>query len=83
MYEGRTHLVRRLCDAIGHGAEKLQRIALGPLVLGRLELGTARVLRDAEIASLRRAVGLGRRASRPVRRPGGTRHGSRDRRAGR
>ena len=58
VHEGRTHLVRRLCDAIGHGAEKLQRVALGPLTLGRLELGAARPLTSAEVAALRRAVGL-------------------------
>ena len=58
VHEGRTHFVRRLCDAIGHGAEKLQRVALGPLTLGRLELGAARPLTSAEVAALRRAVGL-------------------------
>ena len=62
VHEGRTHLVRRLCDAIGHGAEKLQRIALGPLALGGLGLGAARPLAPAEITALRRAVGIGRPA---------------------
>jgi 23S rRNA pseudouridine2605 synthase len=67
VHEGRTHLVRRLCDAIGHGAEKLQRVALGPLALGRLELGAARMLSASEIAALRLSVGLGRGVSRGVR----------------
>jgi pseudouridine synthase len=58
VHEGRTHLVRRLCSAIGHGAEKLQRVALGPLELGRLAIGASRVLAPAEVRALRRAVGL-------------------------
>ena len=60
VHEGRTHLVRRLCDAIGHGADKLQRVAIGPLDLGRLEIGAARVLSPPEVRLLRRAVGLER-----------------------
>jgi 23S rRNA pseudouridine2605 synthase len=80
VHEGRTHLVRRLCDAIGHSAEKLQRIAFGPLALGGLELGAARLLTAAEIAALRRAVGLGRRPPRHDRRPPAATHGVRRRR---
>jgi 23S rRNA pseudouridine2605 synthase len=69
VHEGRRHLVRRMCHAIGHGAEKLQRIALGPLALGRLPLGEARLLAPYESAALRRAVGLERPSSRPRHRP--------------
>lgn len=56
--EGRKHLVRRLCEAVGHRAEKLQRITIGPLRLGNLPPGEIRALRPAEISALRRAVGL-------------------------
>jgi len=59
VHEGRRHLVRRMCHAVGHGAEKLQRVALGPLELGRLPLGAARELTRAEVRALRRAVELG------------------------
>jgi pseudouridine synthase len=75
VHEGRTHLVRRLCQAIGHDAEKLQRSALGPLELGRLQLGEARLLAPAEVSALYRAVGLerapqdGRPRARGPRRP--------------
>jgi pseudouridine synthase len=70
VHEGRTHLVRRLCAAVGHSAEKLQRVALGPLVLGHLRLGTFRLLTDREIRGLRAAAGeVGpARAARPARR---------------
>ena len=56
VHEGRTHLVRRLCDAIGHSAEKLQRVAFGPLGLGRLALGACRVLTPEEVRALRHAT---------------------------
>jgi len=59
--EGRKHLVRRLCDAVGHPAEKLQRIAIGPLGLGKLPPGAFRMLAPAEVRVIRRAAGLGRR----------------------
>ncbi len=54
--EGRNHLIRRMCDAIGHSAEKLQRIAIGPLALGRLALGACRALTVSEVRALWRAV---------------------------
>ncbi|OQY68899.1 MAG: hypothetical protein B6D46_02020 [Polyangiaceae bacterium UTPRO1] len=54
--EGRNHLVRRLCEAIGHRAEKLQRTALGPLELGKLAIGAYRLLTPREVASLRRTA---------------------------
>ncbi len=54
--EGRTHLVRRMCAAIGHRAEKLQRVAFGPLSLGRLGLGSYRLLTPAEVRALRHAA---------------------------
>jgi len=63
VHEGRRHLVRRMCHAIGHGAEKVQRIALGPIALGRVPIGEARMLAPHESAALRRAVGLERVAT--------------------
>ncbi len=58
VHEGRTHLVRKLCEAIGHGVEKLQRVRMGTLALGGLPLGGVRVLEPSEVQALRRAVGL-------------------------
>jgi len=54
--EGRHHLVRRLCAAVGHPVEKLVRIGIGPVRLGGLELGMWRPLRPQEVALLRRAA---------------------------
>jgi pseudouridine synthase len=75
--EGRSHLVRRLCDAIGHPVDKLVRVRLGPIALGTLPLGAWRDLTAREMASLHAAAGL----SRP-RGEGGAASGAPPRRAG-
>jgi 23S rRNA pseudouridine2605 synthase len=54
--EGRHRQVRRMLHAIGHKVQSLQRVGFGPLKLGRLKAGGWRVLGEAEIAALRRAV---------------------------
>ena len=56
--EGRHRQVRRMLLAVGHRVIALNRTAYGPLRLGRLKPGNWRVLRDGEIAALRRATGL-------------------------
>jgi 23S rRNA pseudouridine2605 synthase len=61
--EGRHHLVRRLCAAIGHPVEKLVRVRFGPLRLGHLPPGAWRDLTPAELAALRAAAGLPATAS--------------------
>ncbi len=77
VHEGRRHLVRRMCHAIGHGVEKLQRVAFGPVELGRLRLGDARMLMPHEVGALRRAAGLERLPASPRR--GATQRGGRGR----
>jgi 23S rRNA pseudouridine2605 synthase len=69
VHEGRNHLVRRLCEAIGHRAEKLQRVALGPLELGKLKLGDFRPLTPREVTALRRAASAARRSVPRTPRP--------------
>ncbi len=56
--EGRHRQVRRMLKAVGHRVLALNRTGFGPLRLGRLKPGNWRVLRDGEIAALRRAAGL-------------------------
>jgi 23S rRNA pseudouridine2605 synthase len=53
--EGRKHQVRRMCEAVGHPALALRRVAFGPLVLGDLPSGAHRRLTPAEVERLRRA----------------------------
>lgn len=56
--EGRHRQVRRMVHAIGHKVQSLRRTGFGPLKLGRLKVGGWRVLGEAEVAALRRAVGI-------------------------
>ena len=56
--EGRTHLVRRMCAAVGHPVEKLARVRFGPLALGTLPPGAWRALGPRELELLRVAAGL-------------------------
>ena len=63
IHEGRKRQVRRMCEAVGHRVETLQRVAFGPLRLGKLNEGEVRRLTPAEVEELRKAA-LGRRGHR-------------------
>jgi 23S rRNA pseudouridine2605 synthase len=56
--EGRQRQVRRMLDAVGCSVESLQRVRIGPLLLGDLHPGQHRDLRAREVEALRAAVGL-------------------------
>jgi pseudouridine synthase len=58
VHEGRKHLVRRMVAALGHAAQRLIRVRMGPLRLGNLRPGRWRRLRDDEVAALQEDVGL-------------------------
>jgi 23S rRNA pseudouridine2605 synthase len=58
LVEGRQRQVRRMLAALGCGVARLQRLRIGPLLLGELESGEHRELRRREVESLRSAVGL-------------------------
>jgi pseudouridine synthase len=70
---GQWHVVRRLCEAVGHRVDKLERVAFGPVVLGTLPPGAFRDATRSELAALREAAGLTSAASR-VAAPMGARH---------
>jgi pseudouridine synthase len=55
---GLWHVVRRLCEAVGHRVDKLERVAFGPVTLGTLPEGAFRDVTRAELAALRSAAGL-------------------------
>ena len=57
--EGRKRQVRRMCEAVGHPVEALERVAFGPLRLGSLEPGETRRLSPAEVERLRKAAESG------------------------
>jgi len=58
IHEGRKRQLRRMCDAVGHPAQRLIRVRMGPLTLGDLASGQQRPLSPAERRRLRQAVGL-------------------------
>jgi 23S rRNA pseudouridine2605 synthase len=58
LVDGRQRQVRRMLAAVGCGVERLQRVRIGPLLLGDLEPGEYRALRPREVDALRAAVGL-------------------------
>jgi 16S rRNA U516 pseudouridylate synthase RsuA-like enzyme len=47
-----------MLERVGVRVEKLRRIAIGPIKLGRLPTGNVRALSKQEIVALRAAVGL-------------------------
>ena len=50
--EGRNRIVRRTMEALGHPVRRLSRIAIGPVRLGNLQVGTLRDLTDDELGKL-------------------------------
>jgi pseudouridine synthase len=58
LHEGRNRQVRRMLEAVGHPVAKLRRSRYAGLGPGRLRPGEWRDLTSAEVASLRRLVGL-------------------------
>ncbi len=54
---GRTRIVRRTLEAVGHPVIQLMRIGFGPLVLGDLKVGAYRALTDEEVEAAGRSVG--------------------------
>jgi pseudouridine synthase len=56
--EGRKRQVRRMCDAVGLKVRRLTRTGMGPLRLGGLGPGRARMLTQEEVRSLLHSVAL-------------------------
>ncbi len=64
--EGRKHLVREMCRAVGHPVQKLRRTAFDGVLLGNLPPGASRPLTPLELRSLRAAArSAGRGGPRP------------------
>jgi 23S rRNA pseudouridine2605 synthase len=58
MQEGRKREVRRMFEALGHPIDRLVRVRVGPVRLGRLAPGKIRPLSRDEVAGLYRTAGL-------------------------
>ena len=65
IHEGRNHQGKRMCEAVGHRVNTLQRIRFGPLRLDDLPEGAHRRLKAAEVEGLRKGPAslLARRGS--------------------
>ncbi|WP_342663642.1 pseudouridine synthase [Desulfovibrio cuneatus] len=61
LHQGLNRQIRRMCRDLGLTILRLTRVSLGPISLGDLPSGKARVLYHDEIVTLRRAAGLGKR----------------------
>lgn len=57
IHEGRNRQVRRMFEVMGHPVLRLRRVRVGPLALGTLARGRARLLTEDEVTGLRRAAG--------------------------
>jgi 23S rRNA pseudouridine2605 synthase len=58
LHEGRKREVRRMFLALGFFVEKLVRVRVGAVTLGRLAPGELRPLSATEVAQLKQSVGL-------------------------
>ncbi|TRY16632.1 rRNA pseudouridine synthase [Tessaracoccus rhinocerotis] len=52
LHEGRNRIVRRMMDSVGHPVDRLARVAIGPVRLGSLKVGTTRDLTREELGAL-------------------------------
>lgn len=66
LHEGRKRQIRLVAEALGHPVQRLIRVRLDGLRLGKLPPGAWRALGPEEVARLKRAVGL--RVRNPPRR---------------
>jgi 23S rRNA pseudouridine2605 synthase len=58
IHEGRNHQIKRMCEAVGHRVNTLQRVRFGPLRLGDLPEGAHRRLKASEVEGLRKAAAV-------------------------
>jgi pseudouridine synthase len=53
LVEGRNRQIRKVAKLLGHPVEQLHRVAIGSVELGKLSIGSYRLLRDTEVGQLR------------------------------
>jgi len=56
LFEGKKRQIRRMCSTLSITLLDLQRIAIGPINLGELQMGKWRKLAENEVESLRKSV---------------------------
>jgi 23S rRNA pseudouridine2605 synthase len=60
IHEGRNRQIHRMFERLGYSVERLKRLEVAGLKLGRLKPGQCRLLLRSEVGRLREAVGLGK-----------------------
>ena len=58
IHEGKKHIVKRMCKAVGHPVTSLRRISMGNIQVDDLNPGQWRYLEDEEVTALYTLVGL-------------------------
>lgn len=56
LHEGRNRQIRRMVEAVGHRVQRLRRMSIGPVTLGKLRAGESRMLTDDEVRQLGKAA---------------------------
>ena len=54
--EGKNREIRRMLAALGHKVQRLKRVGLGPLKLGKLPQGESRMLEHSELLAIQRML---------------------------
>ncbi|MBC18994.1 MAG: hypothetical protein CMJ74_01885 [Planctomycetaceae bacterium] len=57
--EGKNREIRRMLASLGHKVQRLKRVGLGPLTLGKLPQGESRVLQHSELVAIQNMVAGG------------------------
>ena len=65
--EGKNREIRRMLAALGHKVQRLKRVGLGPLKLGKLPQGESRMLGHSELLAIRRMLAEDVQLSSPRR----------------
>ncbi|MDD4931503.1 MAG: pseudouridine synthase [Candidatus Colwellbacteria bacterium] len=60
LHEGRKHQIRRMCEFMRLTVVKLKRVRVGPVTLGKLNVGEHRTLSKEEVAEFKEVLGRGR-----------------------
>jgi hypothetical protein len=69
--EGKKHILRKAFQYSGHPVEKLRRVSIGSIALGKLPPGEWRELREEEVEAFKRQYRYGEQAT--GKKKGGTR----------